>query len=68
MGPSCPERLDWDFLEYVWSFPSHSRPKIIRSLEKFAAGQRTIVLRWPADVDRFLNMLELEVSCRYDKP
>ncbi|WP_316858265.1 hypothetical protein [uncultured Cohaesibacter sp.] len=28
MAPGCPERLDWEFIKYVWNFPKTQRPKL----------------------------------------
>ncbi len=48
----CPERLDWEFLAYVWNWPHNSRPRILAALEKFSGTIH--VLRQPAEVTRFL--------------
>ncbi len=56
MGPGCPERLDWQFLRWVWNYRRDRRPGILAKLERLSAdGKRVIILRSVADVDLFLN-------------
>jgi adenylate kinase family enzyme len=33
MAPGCPERFDWHFLKYVWTFPTTQRPKLLAYYE-----------------------------------
>ncbi len=30
----CPESVDWDFLKWIWNFPTRSRPRIVEALEQ----------------------------------
>src|SRR5215831_502714 len=32
----CPERVDAEFLKFVWNFQTRYRPQIVAALEKFA--------------------------------
>jgi adenylate kinase family enzyme len=52
MAPGCPERLDWDFLQWIWNWPRHSRPQLLAALTQ--ASGRVYVLQQPADITRFL--------------
>ncbi|MCQ0990236.1 AAA family ATPase [Jiella marina] len=36
MAPGCPERLDWGFLKWVWSFPRHSAPGLETFFREFS--------------------------------
>ena len=54
MGEGCPERLDFEFLSWVWNFPSRGRPKVIEVLEKHSHDKRIIRLRSRAEVEKFL--------------
>jgi adenylate kinase family enzyme len=51
----CPEKLDFEFLEWVLTFPENGRRRIIAKLQRRPADQRLIVLKNPAEVVRFLN-------------
>lgn len=33
MGADCEEKVDLEFLRYIWSFDEHSRPNIINQLK-----------------------------------
>ncbi|MGH7177705.1 MAG: AAA family ATPase [Tepidisphaeraceae bacterium] len=63
MAQGCPERWDWEFMEYVWNFHSESRPRALRRLARFAAGRRVLFLRTRAQVEDFLSHASREFSC-----
>ena len=42
-APGCPERLDFDFIRFVWSWNRIRRSKNLALVSKF--GGRTFVLR-----------------------
>lgn len=46
LAPGCPERFDWEFFRFVWSFHKHSRPTMLEA----AASAPSLVLRRRADV------------------
>jgi adenylate kinase family enzyme len=52
MAEGCPERLNLDFLKWVWGYHKRSRPKIVRLLE--ATSKQVIWLSSPLEVKRFL--------------
>ena len=41
MTEGCKERLDWDFLKYVWHFHRDQLPDLLKKLEAFK-GEKTI--------------------------
>lgn len=47
MAAGCPERLNWEFLQYVWNFPHLRRPQITDRLAKYQADKQIIVLQNP---------------------
>ena len=49
----CPERLNWEFIRWVWQYPKRTRPKIIKLLETSARRKQVIWLRSRAEVKRF---------------
>lgn len=56
MGPGCPERLDREFLRYVWDFRRTQREKIVGLLEAYALrGVRVERLRSRREAARFLR-------------
>ncbi len=56
MAPGCVERLDWEFLKYIWHYRSNHRPRHLAALEGF--GGTVIVLRRPSAVKACLARLE----------
>lgn len=57
MGAGCPERIDWEFLKWVWNFNKNKREGIYRLLNE-AEGKETIVLKNRRMVKRFLKEVE----------
>lgn len=54
MAEGCREHFSLKFLQWVWGYPSRSRPKVVRLLEESAGGKRVVRLRSSAEVERFL--------------
>jgi adenylate kinase family enzyme len=55
MAPGCPEKLDWEFLKWVWNFPRDYDPKISAALDRHDAWARTTILRSDAEAAAFLR-------------
>lgn len=55
MTPGCPERLTWEFVTWIWTYPSRRRPEILRRLAALGRAKRVIVLRSSAAADDFLE-------------
>ena len=43
MAPGCHEKVDLEFLRWVWNFPRDSRPKVMRRIAEARAGKRVEV-------------------------
>lgn len=54
VAPSCPERLTYEFLRYVWSYPTERRPSILRKLDALPRDRNVFVLNSPEEVRDFL--------------
>jgi adenylate kinase family enzyme len=54
MAAGCRERLDWEFLRWVWRYKRQTKPQIIELLRQSAQSKQVIWLRTPAEVKRFL--------------
>jgi len=57
MPAGCPEKLDWEFIKWVWDFPADQRPVILEHLRQVAPGKRVITLCSHDEVDRFVRDL-----------
>lgn len=56
MGEGCPERVDWEFLQWVWNFNKNKRENNYRLLNE-AEGVETIVLKNRRAVKKFLKRI-----------
>lgn len=56
MGAGCPERIDLEFLKWVWNFNKNKRQGYYKMLNE-AEGKETIVLKNRRMVRRFLDSL-----------
>lgn len=56
MSEGCPERIDWEFLKWVWDFNKNKREKNYRLLNE-AEGKETIVLKNRRAVKKFLEQV-----------
>lgn len=61
MGQGCPEKLDWTFLRWIWTYPTRRRPDILRRLAMLRADQHAVVLRSDGDVRSWFASLAAEI-------
>jgi adenylate kinase family enzyme len=57
LAPGCPERIDHEFLRYVWDFPEKSRPSIETALAEHGRHLEPAVFRRDRDAAEFLARL-----------
>ena len=57
MGEGCPERVDFEFLKWVWNYNKNKRERNYRLLNEATHAER-IVLKNRRSVRRFLKTLE----------
>ncbi len=53
MAEGCQERLNWEFIKWVWGYRERTRPKFIKLLE--SSAKQVIWLRSPTEVKKFLT-------------
>jgi adenylate kinase family enzyme len=58
MADNCPEKIDFEFLHYIWTFETYQSPRIEQNLETFGPQVPVLILRSHAEMDRLLTMLE----------
>jgi len=63
MAEGCPERIDWEFFEYIWNYHDVMRPRLIKRLEALGRGKRHVVLRSPDEVEAFFEATAAERAC-----
>jgi len=55
MGEGCTEKLDWEFVKWVWRFKKNNRQGILRKLEKYRGEKEIHIFRKPSQVSHFLK-------------
>jgi adenylate kinase family enzyme len=57
MAPGCPERLDWEFLRYIWNFEKKDTPKVVAGLKQFGPTVPVLQLKTRRDMRALLDLL-----------
>ncbi|WP_047982342.1 DNA topology modulation protein [Ornithinibacillus contaminans] len=60
MGEGCEERLDVDFLKWVWQYPKAKRPGVLDKIRKLTTEKEVIILQSPRQVEQFLQVIARE--------
>jgi adenylate kinase family enzyme len=55
MSDGCPEKLDLEFIKWIWDFRKDKRPAIIQKLRSLSDKKNIIILRTPKDVSEFIG-------------
>jgi adenylate kinase family enzyme len=58
-APGCPQRVDTEFLRWIWDFPERTRPRLLAVLGTYAATTEVVQLRSASEVRAFLADLRL---------
>jgi adenylate kinase family enzyme len=60
MAEGCEEKIDLEFLKWIWDYPATRRPGILARLNELRdEGKRVVVLRNPRETRRFLRRVAL---------
>jgi hypothetical protein len=62
MSKDCPERLSWEFLHYIWIYPTKRTPVISQKIARLQPHQQAFVLRSPVEVKQFLDKISPSLS------
>ena len=54
MADSCPERLNIEFLVWIWNYRKRTRPKILKLLQEHKSDREIIRLRSSEQIEQFL--------------
>lgn len=57
MAEGCPEQMTWEFIRYVWNYPSSRRPKILQCLATLNNEKEVIRLTSSSQVELFFDKL-----------
>jgi hypothetical protein len=56
MAPGCPEKIDFEFLHYIWTFERLSSPRVEVNLARYGAGVPLLTLKSRDEMNRLLAM------------
>jgi adenylate kinase family enzyme len=54
MAPGCPERIDLEFLRYVWTYRQQQRPRLLEFFEGLRADQALICFNRRSQAESYL--------------
>jgi adenylate kinase family enzyme len=55
MAAGCKEKIDLEFIKWIWNFKNRSRDKILRELEEANEQKKVIIFKNPKDVKNYLK-------------
>jgi adenylate kinase family enzyme len=58
MGEGCIEKIDWQFIKFVWDFPKKSRPNIYNKLNEYENINK-IILKNRRDTDKLMKSIKV---------
>lgn len=58
MNAECKEKLDWEFMRWVWNYRTRSRVSTIKKLEQIKEHQQVIILKTRKQVNELIERLE----------
>jgi adenylate kinase family enzyme len=56
MAEGCNERFDWEFIQWVWTYPKRARLRVLAQFEQFT-DKNFVVLRSTREIESFLQGL-----------
>ncbi|WP_349515585.1 DNA topology modulation protein [Leuconostoc suionicum] len=57
MQDDCPEKIDWDFLKWIWHFPNKQKVMIMDMFETIDQSKNIVILKNKRQIEQFLNQL-----------
>ncbi|MGK9055112.1 AAA family ATPase [Neorhizobium petrolearium] len=57
MAPGCPEKIDFDFFRFVWTWERVYGPRVLAGLEKYAGDKPVLVLKSRRQVRDLLDLV-----------
>jgi adenylate kinase family enzyme len=55
MTRGCPERLEWPYLRWIWTYRARRRPGILERLNALATTRRVVILRSRQEADGWME-------------
>lgn len=58
MAPGCPERIDWEFLRYIWTFEEKFAPRVLAGLAQHGPDVPVLQLKSRGEMRQLLDLLD----------
>jgi adenylate kinase family enzyme len=58
MDEGCPEKLDINFIKWVWGYNKNQKPRILKKLNKLPNKKKVIIFNSSSEVDKFIHDLK----------
>lgn len=58
LAPGCYEKLDWEFIRWIWNYPKDIKPQVLRLLADQASRKKVFRLKNDRDVAAFLEVTQ----------
>jgi adenylate kinase family enzyme len=55
MAPGCSEKVDFEFIRWIWNFKKNVKPQVMKLIANYGIGEKTIILKKPCEVRRLLS-------------
>lgn len=62
VSEGCPEKIDMEFIRWIWNYPRVSKPRILRFLEKLRKSKNVYIIKNQGEIEAFLNELSIRYS------
>ena len=63
MAEGCPEKIDFEFFHYVWTYRARQRPKLLAFFEGLRPDQTFVCFTERAQADRYLANIAPAGTC-----
>lgn len=62
MGEGCQEKIDLEFLSWIWNYRKTRRPGILEKLEGLKNQKKVLIFTHPKQTRQFLKQLQFQAS------
>nr|WP_250808883.1 AAA family ATPase [Neorhizobium tomejilense] len=57
MAPGCPEKMEWQFFRFVWTWEKVYGPRVLAGLSAHAAGKPVLMLKSRSEMRELLDLI-----------
>lgn len=57
MQDDCPEKIDWNFLKWIWQFPNKQKVIIMNMFETIDQSKNIVILKNKKQIEKFFDQL-----------